>query len=990
MVGGVGLSAASASPARSSATPTEITDAGLRILADTNAARTTAALPPLTRNPAMDAVAQSWAEQLARAGTLSHNPSTGSQIPAGWSRWGENVAQGYTFRSVVGGWLGSTGHRANILGDFTDIGIGWVVAGGTTYAVQVFAKYATRTAAGVPTTPAPIVVGNRLVDSRTGRTWTAHAVNWPSFEYACQQGWAYSSDGATAAAAAAMASWGITAVRLPLNEACWLGIEGSPAYGTATGYRSAIQSWVAKLNAAGLVVILDLHWSSPPGRAADGQLAMADSRSVTFWQQVGSAYASNRSVMFDLFNEPYSRGSSTLSWTCWRDGGCPMPVENDTTPLSGATYTTAGMAQLVAAVRGAGAAQPILLAGLDYANDLRGWLANRPADSQLVASWHNYQAQRCRTESCWNADILPVAAQVPVIATEFGQTDGGNGFLTAFMTWADANGIGYAPWAWWAVDASESLSASRYALITDLTTFAPKAPAGTAVHAHLAAFAAQAAGLRTNTLVKTAASPTVYFVDGSSGLIPITSFDIAAQYGVTGYTTVSPNALVGRTVAPAALTTRATCDSTSYLASRGTLTRLAPGAFGMTTTALSAAACAALPVSTAAPVARLYVRSPDGVISRVIDGMRRPAASMAALVADNGGVVPAWFDLPAAGLADIPIGPPLLPPGQLVKTSTRDTVYFIDGPARLVPITSFDIATQFGAVGFATVAPSAIEGYAVATSPLTTTVTCGSSAYLAAGGSLVALAAGAFGMPSTALDPATCSAIPVRAGVPVSRLYLRTPDGVIARVASGTRLPATSMAALIADNAGTVPTWFDQPFAAVAALPLGRPLIATNQLIKASNSPTVYFVDGPTRLVPITSFEVAAQFGSVQYTTVDPTVIAGSTVASAPLSIFARCGAETLVAGGGAVRAIAPERLGAIAPTELSAEACAALTTRPASTGALFLRIPDGRIFSIEAGVRRLAPTWEALLRANGGVAPAWIDTAAPAVLTIPAGPDLP
>jgi len=239
------------------------------------------------------------------------------------------------------------------------------------------------------------------------------------------------------------------------------------------------------------VVILDLHWTSPPGSVADGQRAMTDARSVTFWHQVATDYASNPSVMFDLFNEPYSRGSYSLGWSCWRDGGCAMPVENDTTPLSGQTFTVVGMAQLVATVRAAGAAQPILLAGLDYANDLRGWLAYRPADSQLVASWHNYQAQRCRTESCWNSDLLPVSAQVPIIATEFGQTDGGSGFLTSFMTWADSHGVGYSPWAWWAVDASESLSASRYALVTDVGSFAPKAPSGTAFHDHLAAWAAQ-------------------------------------------------------------------------------------------------------------------------------------------------------------------------------------------------------------------------------------------------------------------------------------------------------------------------------------------------------------------------------------------------------------------------------------------------------------------------------------------------------------------
>lgn len=357
--------------------------------------------------------------------------------------------------------------------------------------------------AGQPA-PTPVVSGNTLVDTRTGDPWVAHAVNWPSFEYACQQGWAYASSLRTPAAAQAMASWGINAVRLPLNQSCWLGIGGSPAYGTAAGYRAAIADWAATLNDAGLVVILDLHWTAPAGYPANGQRAMTDAQSVTFWQQVAAAYAGNPSVMFDLFNEPYSRWNSAtsswafqLSWTCWRDGGCQAPVENDQTgTLSGSTFTVTGMATLVAAVRGAGAAQPILLAGVDYANDVSGWLAHRPADSQLVASWHNYPGQRCNTATCWNAEIAPIADVVPVIATEFGQTDGGSSFLTTFMTWADAHNVGYAPWAWWLTSPADGTAANLYALIAD-ADFTPRAPSGTAYHDHLQSLMPSWAGART-------------------------------------------------------------------------------------------------------------------------------------------------------------------------------------------------------------------------------------------------------------------------------------------------------------------------------------------------------------------------------------------------------------------------------------------------------------------------------------------------------------
>jgi hypothetical protein len=51
-------------------------------------------------------------------------------------------------------------------------------------------------------------------------------------------------------AVAAMASWDITAVRLPLNEDCWLGINGAPARYSGARYRAAIRRYVIRLNHA--------------------------------------------------------------------------------------------------------------------------------------------------------------------------------------------------------------------------------------------------------------------------------------------------------------------------------------------------------------------------------------------------------------------------------------------------------------------------------------------------------------------------------------------------------------------------------------------------------------------------------------------------------------------------------------------------------------------------------------------------------------------
>ena len=350
--------------------------------------------------------------------------------------------------------------------------------------------------------PTPTVDGNQLIDSQTGNVFVPHGVNWPSFEYACQQGWGYDQGGDTLAAARAMVSWHINTVRIPMNEGCWLGYglgSDDGTHLTEQGYRTELENWVSILNSVGLVTILDLHYSAPDGEDAYGQYPMADEdHSPTFWTSVASQFASDNSVIFDAFNEPYSIWddetnslSYDLTWDCWQHGGagCTAPDVGENQLQDGhGVYQIAGMQELVTAIRAGGATQPIMLGGRDYSNDLTGWLAHEPTDplpqSNLIASWHNYPGQDCDTQTCWNQNILPVAASVPVVAGEFGETDGGNAFMLKFMTWADAHGIGYLPWAWWDVSASEDKNASLYALYKG-SSFTPKYPEGTAYYTHL-------------------------------------------------------------------------------------------------------------------------------------------------------------------------------------------------------------------------------------------------------------------------------------------------------------------------------------------------------------------------------------------------------------------------------------------------------------------------------------------------------------------------
>lgn len=121
-----------------------------------NDGRAGAGLGPLARNSALDQVALTWANQMAANGEMSHNPNYSSQIPGGWTKAAENVAHGYpSGAAMYSGWWNSAGHKANMLGDFTDVGIAFVQANGTTWGVQVFAKYGGSVPAPAPAPPPP-------------------------------------------------------------------------------------------------------------------------------------------------------------------------------------------------------------------------------------------------------------------------------------------------------------------------------------------------------------------------------------------------------------------------------------------------------------------------------------------------------------------------------------------------------------------------------------------------------------------------------------------------------------------------------------------------------------------------------------------------------------------------------------------------------------------------------------------------------------------
>jgi hypothetical protein len=336
------------------------------------------------------------------------------------------------------------------------------------------------------------VVGNHLVNGQ-GQTIRLLGVDYPGMDVLTLPGQCVTSYGQNTNAIDAMLTWDINAVRIPLNEDCWLGINGVNVT-TAAAYQASLESLVSELNDHGVYVILDLHRSAPGTIPATAMQVMPDAdHSPAFWSSVASRFIKDPAVIFDLFNEPAPGTvlpATADYWACWLSG-CTIPVvytvnshQTQSSPLS---WQAAGMQQLVSAVRTTGATQPIMLSGLDYANGVEGWLTHIPVDpaDQLIASVHVYNTASCNTVACWDQWYVPIASHYPVVTAELGEDDCSDGFIDQYMQFADANGISYLGWSW-SIETSCS-SGEGAALLTDSN--GTPSPEGVGLRNHLLALA---------------------------------------------------------------------------------------------------------------------------------------------------------------------------------------------------------------------------------------------------------------------------------------------------------------------------------------------------------------------------------------------------------------------------------------------------------------------------------------------------------------------
>jgi endoglucanase len=225
-------------------------------------------------------------------------------------------------------------------------------------------------------------------------------------------------------------AWGANVVRVPVHPVAWRA-RGPKAY------LALLDEGVGWARETGLHVMLDWHVIGNL-RTELMQAPMYDTtrkETYEFWRTAASHYRDDPTVvLYELFNEPteYDGTLGRLTWAQWK------PI----------------LEEMVGIVRANDPSSIVVVAGLDWAYELRDVLAS-PVDAPAVAyASHPYPQKREEPwEPKWEADWGHVAVEYPVFVTELGYDRNGsvpcvgtNHYGRAIVGYMEKRGISWTAW----------------------------------------------------------------------------------------------------------------------------------------------------------------------------------------------------------------------------------------------------------------------------------------------------------------------------------------------------------------------------------------------------------------------------------------------------------------------------------------------------------------------------------------------------------------
>ena len=225
-------------------------------------------------------------------------------------------------------------------------------------------------------------------------------------------------------------AWGANVVRVPVHPVAWRA-RGAKAY------LALLDEGVGWAREAGLYIMVDWHviGNLRTELMQDPMYDTTRKETYEFWRTVASHYRDDPTVvLYELFNEPtdYDGTLGRLTWAEWK------PI----------------LEEIVGIVRANDPSSIVVVAGLDWAYELRDVLAS-PVDAPAVAyASHPYPQKREEPwEEKWEADWGRVAAKYPVFVTELGYDRKGSipfigthHYGRAIVSYMEKRGMSWAAW----------------------------------------------------------------------------------------------------------------------------------------------------------------------------------------------------------------------------------------------------------------------------------------------------------------------------------------------------------------------------------------------------------------------------------------------------------------------------------------------------------------------------------------------------------------
>jgi hypothetical protein len=305
-------------------------------------------------------------------------------------------------------------------------------------------------------------------------------------------------------------------------------------------------------------------------------------------------------------------------------------------------------------------------------------------------------------------------------------------------------------------------------------------------------------------------------------------------------------------------------------------------------------------------------------------------------------------------VADLAIGTPIVREGVFAKTRGSTTLDYL-GAAQRNPVAAGDEAAVGGSTRTAgSLWPSSLSKITQGPA-FTGIVSDGSGTSLVTAEGRFSLAGGAVpaGVTPVAVTAAFTSSYPsVGAIAPGS--FIKSPSKADVYVVMPDNIrPIAGWDALLALTPDGQPRIQVVPQGHVDSLKLGVTALTAGTLVRSPENATVYYVNGVTDRIALSSFEYPNAAGITKLVFAPEALIQAYPLNSKLMTFGFACGTTRYIAGGGQVHEV-PAALQALYPLDfvtLDSFSCVQLPKgNPASS---FIRTPDGSIYQLVDGQKR-------------------------------------